>query len=277
MDNLVIKDLSKAFGHLTVFHRVNFSVKNGEFLSILGPSGCGKTTILRILIGLEEADEGQILKDGTDITNLPSAQRKMGIVFQNYALFENMTVLGNVEYVLRKNAITKYNKTQARDRAEQMLELVGLKEQLKKKPYELSGGQQQRVAIARTLALNPDVILFDEPMSALDVDTRLSLRAELKDIQKRFRNTMIYITHDQEEAFAMSDRIMVMEAGKIHQLDTPHNIIDHPADDYVKSFVVRNINIKIESLLQYARIDRTDCKEARETIEDKDVKQRVKS
>ena len=253
MDKLVVKDLSKAFGRVTVLHSVNFSVRNGEFLSILGPSGCGKTTILRILIGLEKADEGQILKDGIDITNLLPAQRKMGIVFQNYALFENMTVLRNVEYVLRKNEITKYDKKQARDKAEQMLELVGLEEQLKKKPYELSGGQQQRVAIARTLALNPDVILFDEPMSALDVDTRLSLRAELKDIQKRFKNTMVYITHDQEEAFAMSDRIMVMEAGKIHQLDTPHNIIDNPADDYVKNFVIKNINIKIESLIQFAR------------------------
>lgn len=255
MDKLVVKDLSKAFGQAGVLHSVSFTVKDGEFLSILGPSGCGKTTILRILIGLESADSGVILKDGEDITPLPSSQRKMGIVFQNYALFENMSVFRNVEYALLKSAGTKgqYSRESAGAKAKEMLELVGLSEHLDKKPRQLSGGQQQRVAIARTLALNPDVILFDEPMSALDVDTRLSLRSELKELQKRFGTTMIYITHDQEEAFAMSDRIMVMDAGVIHQLDTPHNIIDHPADEYVKRFVIKNIEIKINSLIQFAR------------------------
>ncbi len=255
MDKIIVSNLSKAFGQTGVLHDVSFTVKDGEFLSILGPSGCGKTTILRILIGLESADSGRIVKDGKDITNVSPAMRKMGIVFQNYALFENMTVLRNVEYALRKSASTKdsYDRDSAKRKAEEMLALVGLSEHINKKPRQLSGGQQQRVAIARTLALNPDVILFDEPMSALDVDTRLSLRVELKELQKKFGNTMIYITHDQEEAFAMSDRIMVMDAGVIHQLDTPHNIIDHPADDYVKRFVIRNINIKINSLIQFAR------------------------
>ncbi len=254
-DKIIVRNLSKAFGQTGVLHDVSFSVKDGEFLSILGPSGCGKTTILRILIGLETADSGEILKDGKDITRLPSAQRKMGIVFQNYALFENMSVLRNVEYALLKSSTTKaeYNRSRAKAKAKEMLELVGLSEHLNKKPGQLSGGQQQRVAIARTLALNPDVILFDEPMSALDVDTRLSLRSELKELQKRFGTTMIYITHDQEEAFAMSDRIMVMDSGVIHQLDSPHNIIDHPADEYVERFVIRNINIKISSLIQFAR------------------------
>ncbi len=255
MDKLVVNNLTKSFGQTGVLHDVSFTVKNGEFLSILGPSGCGKTTILRILIGLESADQGEILKDGVDITNTPSAQRNMGIVFQNYALFENMSVLRNVEYALLKSAGTKasYNKETAKAKAIEMLELVGLDEHLDKKPRQLSGGQQQRVAIARTLALNPDVILFDEPMSALDVDTRLGLRSELKDLQKRFGTTMIYITHDQEEAFAMSDRIMVMNEGVIHQIDTPHNIIDFPADDYVRQFVIKNIDIKINSLIQFAK------------------------
>lgn len=258
MEKLTVTNLSKTFGEAEVLNGVSFSVIDGEFLSILGPSGCGKTTILRILIGLEKADSGIILKDGVDITNLPSARRKMGLVFQNYALFENMSVLRNVEYALLKSASTKgcYDKQSASCKAKEMLELVGLSDHLDKKPRQLSGGQQQRVAIARTLALNPDVILFDEPMSALDVDTRLSLRSELKDLQHRFGTTMIYITHDQEEAFAMSDRIMVMDAGVIHQLDTPHNIIDHPADDYVKRFVIKNIDIKINSLIQFARTDR---------------------
>ena len=257
MEKLEVKGLSKSFGHSEVLHDISFNVHDGEFLSILGPSGCGKTTILRILIGLESAEKGTILKDGVDITNLPSAKRKMGIVFQNYALFENMSVLKNVQYALLKSTSTKdsFNKEQAAQKAKEMLELVDLSEHLDKKPRQLSGGQQQRVAIARTLALNPDVILFDEPMSALDVDTRLSLRGELKELQKRFGTTMIYITHDQEEAFAMSDRIMVMDSGVIQQLDTPSNIVDHPANDYVKRFVIQNINIKINSLIQFARTE----------------------
>lgn len=259
MEKLEVKDLSKTFGHAEVLQNISFSVHDGEFLSILGPSGCGKTTILRILIGLESAEQGTILKDGVDITNLPASKRKMGIVFQNYALFENMSVLKNVQYALLKSTSTKndFTKEQAAEKAKEMLELVGLSEHLNKKPRQLSGGQQQRVAIARTLALNPDVILFDEPMSALDVDTRLSLRSELKELQKRFGTTMIYITHDQEEAFAMSDRIMVMDSGVIQQLDTPSNIVDHPANDYVRRFVIQNINTKINSLIQFARTEET--------------------
>lgn len=255
MEKIRVEHLSKAFDQDGVLHDVSFSVYEGEFLSILGPSGCGKTTILRILIGLETADEGTIIKDGKDITTAPSAQRNMGIVFQNYALFENMSVLNNVVYALLNSANTKgqYSKSEADQKAKEMLSLVGLEAHVDKKPRELSGGQQQRVAIARTLALNPDVILFDEPMSALDVDTRLSLRTEIKELQKRFGTTMIYITHDQEEAFAMSDRIMVMEAGTIHQLDTPQGIIDHPVDDYVRRFVIQNINTKIDSLIQFVK------------------------
>lgn len=261
MEKIMVEHLSKAFGQTGVLHDVSFAVNDGEFLSILGPSGCGKTTILRILIGLETADSGRIIKDGNDITAAPPAERGMGIVFQNYALFENMSVLKNVAYALMNSATAKgqYNKSEAAEKAKDMLELVGLSDHIDKKPRQLSGGQQQRVAIARTLALKPDVILLDEPMSALDVDTRLSLRAELKELQKKFGTTMIYITHDQEEAFAMSDRIMVMDAGVIRQLDTPQNIIDHPADDYVRRFVIKNINTKISSLIQFARASETDA------------------
>ena len=247
-NKLIIKNLSKTFGTSAVLHSVDFDVKEGEFLSILGPSGCGKTTILRILIGLEIPDTGSIFKDDMEITNLPPASRGMGIVFQNYALFENMTVLENVEYALRKRKISR---KEARENAINMLEIVGLSEHINKKPHKLSGGQQQRVAIARTLALKPDIILFDEPMSALDVDTRMILRKEIKELQKQFGTTMIYITHDQEEAFAMSDRIMVMDKGIIHQLDTPKNIIDNPADEYVKNFVINNIQMKIDSLIHF--------------------------
>ena len=248
-DKLVVDHVKKSFGTNEVLGDISFTVKDGEFLSILGPSGCGKTTILRILIGLTAPDGGVLYKDGRDITHLPPAKRGMGIVFQNYALFENMTVLGNVEYALKRNRETR---GEARQIALRLIEQVGLTEHKDKRPHKLSGGQQQRVAIARTLALNPDIILFDEPMSALDVDTRLSLRQELKAIQKQFGSTMVYITHDQEEAFAMSDRIMVMNSGAIEQLDTPRNLVDHPASAYVERFVLHNIRLKIDSLLPYA-------------------------
>ena len=252
---LLAKDLEMVFDGKRTLNQVSFDVRNGEFLSILGPSGCGKTTILRILIGLLKPVGGTVIKDGEDITTLPPAARGMGIVFQNYALFENMTVVQNVEYALK---IRKENKgaegrKAVRQRALAMLEQLGLREHADKLPSMLSGGQQQRVAIARTMVLNPDIILFDEPMSALDVDTRLSLRAELKRIQKEFGTTMIYITHDQEEAFAMSDRIMIMREANIVQLDTPENIVDHPADEYVENFVLKNLQIKIDSLMKCVR------------------------
>ena len=245
-----VTDLYKTFGTKVALDHVSFDIEDGEFLSILGPSGCGKTTILRILIGLLEPTGGQIFKEGVDITNYPASKRGIGIVFQNYALFENMTVLGNVEYALRFHPELKNDR---RNIALEQLETVGLLEHINKKPHMLSGGQQQRVAIARTLALRPDVILFDEPMSALDVATRLALRQELKDIQKMLGTTIVYITHDQEEAFAMSDHIIVMSYAKIHQHDTPANIVDHPADDYVRDFVIHNLKLKIDSLSKYAR------------------------
>ena len=249
MDKLNIQNLVKDFGGKRVLKGVSFDVGDREFLSILGPSGCGKTTILRILIGLTAPTSVAVFRDGQDITNLPPAERRMGIVFQNYALFENMTVLKNVEYAL---SINKEKKSAARETAERLIEMVGIKDYMYIKPGRLSGGEQQRVAIARTLAMNPDIILLDEPMSALDADIRLSLRGELKKIQKHFGSTMIYITHDQEEALAMSDRVMVMNEGEIMQLDTPHNIVERPANDFVKNFVADNINIKINSLLGFA-------------------------
>ena len=228
---------------------ISFDVKGGEFLSILGPSGCGKTTLLRILIGLAYADSGSIILDGEDITNAKPDKRGMGIVFQNYALFENMTALKNVEYAMRFKPELK---EKAHETALRLIEQVGLSDHKNKYPAELSGGQMQRVAIARTLALNPKIILLDEPMSALDAATRLTLREELKRIQAQYNTTMIYITHDQEEAFALSDRIMVMGNAHIHQIGTPEEILDHPADDYVRSFVIDNINKKIASLMKYA-------------------------
>ncbi|MBO5045678.1 MAG: ABC transporter ATP-binding protein [Clostridia bacterium] len=248
---LEIKNLTKEFDGKGAVHDVSFDVYDGEFLSILGPSGCGKTTILRMLIGLISPTSGTIYKDGEEITHVAPSARGMGIVFQNYALFENMTVLGNVEYALK---IKKETKATARETALRLIEQMGLLEHKDKKPYHLSGGQQQRVAIARTLALNPDIILFDEPMSALDVDTRLALRKELKELQAEYKTTMIYITHDQEEAFSMSDRIMVMDNSVISQIGTPEEIVTAPANDYVRRFVVDNLRMKVESIAKYVEM-----------------------
>lgn len=245
---LIIKDLTKKFGDKVILDNISFDLREGEFLSILGPSGCGKTTLLRILIGLETKDGGEIFKDGQEISALPSSERGMGIVFQNYALFPNMNVLQNVMYALTLRKDTKEN---AKEIAMKTIEQVGLTDQIHKYPNQLSGGQQQRVAIARTLAMNPDVILLDEPISALDVTNREIMKAELKSLQKKFNATMLFITHDQEEAFFLSDRIMVMNEGVIEQLDTPLEIYKNPASDYVREFVVEQLDKKYSYLLRY--------------------------
>ncbi len=249
---LSVRNINKSFDGKNVLNNLSFDLLEGEFLSILGPSGCGKTTLLRILIGLEKADSGEILKGGKDISGLSSFERGMGIVFQNYALFPNMTVLQNVQYAL---TLRKDTKKDARAIALRTLEQVGLTDQMHKKPNQLSGGQQQRVAIARTLAMNPDVILLDEPISALDVTNREIMKAELKALQKKFNVTMLFITHDQEEAFFLSDRIMVMNGGNIEQMDTPLAIYQNPANDYVKEFVVDQLDKKYTDLLRYTGRD----------------------
>ena len=201
MVSLEVKNLSKTYNKKTVLNNISFTVNDGEFLSILGPSGCGKTTLLKILIGIETLDSGEIIKNGKNINKLDPAKRNMGIVFQNYALFPNMTVLNNVMYALN---IKLKNKKKAEEKSLDILKMLNMEEHLNKYPHELSGGQMQRVAIARTLALNPDIILFDEALSALDADNKLILKKELKEIQKKFNTTMIFITHDQEEAFSLS-------------------------------------------------------------------------
>lgn len=245
MGNIRIENLNKVYDKKLVLNNLNFEVESGEFLSILGSSGCGKTTLLKILIGIETPTSGKIFKDETDITNFEPSKRGMGIVFQNYALFPNMTVLDNVMYALN---LKIKNKEEAETKALEMIKMLKIDEHIKKYPHELSGGQQQRVAIARTLVLNPDIILFDEAMSALDADNRLILRKEIKDIQKEFKTTIIYITHDQEEAFSLSDRVMVMKNGMIEQIDTPSNIYKNPISDYVKSFVVDHLAEKVSSI-----------------------------
>lgn len=245
MVRLRIKNLTKVYNNKTVLDNITFSVNDGEFLSILGSSGCGKTTLLRIIIGVETPTAGKITKDRKNITKLDASKRGMGIVFQDYALFPNMTVLENVMYALK---LKLKNKKQAKEESIKMLEMVNMQNHLKKYPHELSGGQKQRVAIARTLALKPDIVLFDEPMSALDADNRLILRKEIKSIQQKLKTTIIYITHDQEEAFSLSDRVMVINEGKIQQIDTPSEIFNHPKNDFVRNFVTNHLIEKVKSI-----------------------------
>ncbi len=242
---LEVKNITKKYGKRLVLEDISFDVNRGEFLSLLGPSGCGKTTILRILIGLDTPSSGKIIKNNEDITLLPCKKRNIGIVFQNYSLFPNMNVYENIAYALEAR---KLSKEEIDEKVKEIVETVGLTEHIYKKPRNLSGGQQQRVAIARTLVLNPDIILFDEPMSALDAEIKLTLRKELKEIQKKMGITMIYVTHDQEEAFAMSDRIMVLNDSKIMQFDTPYNLYNNPCNEFVKNFIVNHLDMKVKSI-----------------------------
>ena len=244
-EKIRVEGLCKTYGKKVILDHICFSVSEGEFLSVLGASGCGKTTLLRILIGIAEHQEGKIIKDGVDISRLEPAKRGMGIVFQNYALFPNMTALQNVEYALKRHPAFKQT---SRQTALTVLEQVGMAEHASKKPDKLSGGQQQRVAIARTLALQPDVLLFDEPLAALDAGNRLALRKVIKQVQQQTGATVIYITHDQEEAFTLSDRIMVMSEGKIEQIGTPKEIFHHPSNDFVEGFVVDHLKQKLLDL-----------------------------
>lgn len=248
-----LRHVDKHYGDLHVLNDINLSVDRGEVVVVIGPSGSGKSTMCRTINRLETIDSGEILIEGEPLPqegkDLARMRAELGMVFQQFNLFAHMTVLQNV--MLGPVDVLGVSKEEARERAMDLLSRVGVAEQADKVPAQLSGGQQQRVSIARTLALNPEVILFDEPMSALDVETRLSLRLELKRIQREFGTTMVYITHDQEEAFALSDRVMVMGEGSIHQLAAPDEIIANPADDYVADFVVKNLRIKMDSLARF--------------------------
>ena len=240
-----VVNVNKKFRSKSVLEDISFDIMRGEFLSLLGPSGCGKTTILRMLIGIERPTSGQIFKDGADITAVAPKDRNIGIVFQNYSLFPNMDVYHNIAYALQAR---KLDRDEINRMVREIIDTVGLEEHIYKKPKQLSGGQQQRVAIARTLVLKPDVILFDEPMSALDAEIKVALRQQLKALQRKLKITMVYVTHDQEEAFALSDRIMVLNDMRIAQMDTPYNLYHNPADAFVKRFVADHLALKVQSI-----------------------------
>ncbi|WP_198376811.1 ABC transporter ATP-binding protein [Neoroseomonas rubea] len=231
---LHVEEVGKQFGTFVALHRVSLTVQAGEFVTFLGPSGCGKTTLLRGIAGLDPPTTGRIMQEGRDITHLPPAERDFGIVFQSYALFPNLTVAANVAYGLRGPA---WPRARVRDRVAELLGIVGLADQGAKYPAQLSGGQQQRVALARALANEPGLLLLDEPLSALDAIVRQHLRQEIRSLQQRLGVTTVMVTHDQEEAMGVSDRIVVMSRGRIEQIGTPAEIYDRPASPFVAGFI----------------------------------------
>ncbi len=228
---------------------MSLSIPRGSLIALLGPSGCGKTTTLRMIAGLERPDAGRVLVDGRDVTHLPPFSRRMGVVFQSYALFPHMSVAGNVQFGLRMQGV---GSTQRTSRAAAALEMVGLAAHAAKRPRQLSGGQQQRVALARALAIEPDVLLLDEPLSALDAKLREELRVEMRILQRRVGATAVFVTHDQAEALAMADLVAVMQAGRVAQLGPPEDVFERPATPFVAEFVGRSA--KLSGMVEAGRV-----------------------
>jgi iron(III) transport system ATP-binding protein len=230
---LELHQVTKRFGNFVALDKIHMSVKKGEFVCILGPSGCGKTTLLRVIAGLEQQDEGSVILDGKDVSREPVSKRKLGIVFQSYALFPNISVLGNVMYGIQNGFRSRQKKIYAK----QMLDLVGLSDQAEKFPAQLSGGQQQRVALARALAPKPSLLLLDEPLSALDARVRSRLRIEIRKIQESLGVTTVMVTHDQEEALTMADRVVVIKDGRLLQFAAPRELYKSPKNSFVAGFI----------------------------------------
>ena len=229
-----LSNLVRRFGEVTALDGLNLTIQPGELVALLGPSGCGKTTALRLLAGLDLADEGKVIVDGQDLTNVPANKRDMGMVFQAYSLFPNMTALENVAFGLKVRGVETEKRLK---KANELLELVGLTTQANRFSHQMSGGQQQRVALARALAIEPKVLLLDEPLSALDAKVRTQLRDEIRRIQIEVGTTTLFVTHDQEEAMAMADRVGVMSNGKLEQIDRPNIVYSSPTSAFVASFV----------------------------------------
>ena len=234
MASLRAEHIIKKFGKQTALNDVSFEIEDGEFVCVLGPSGCGKSTLLRVIAGLEDIESGKVEIGGRDVTGEPPSARNFGIVFQSYALFPNMTAEENVAYGLWNKRLSR---EEIASRVNDALDMVGLTEQRKKYPQQLSGGQQQRVAIARAIVLKPEFLLLDEPLSALDAKVRVKLRRELRRIQQKLGITTIMVTHDQEEALSLADRVIVMNNSVIEQIDTPQKVYETPSSPFVADFV----------------------------------------
>jgi putative spermidine/putrescine transport system ATP-binding protein len=232
--SVTLRGLRRSFGPVLALDGLSLEISPGEFVALLGPSGCGKTTALRIVAGFETADAGAVLVDGKDVSAIPAAKRDMGMVFQSYSLFPNMSALDNVGFGLRMRKLAGADR---RRRAAELLDMVGLTGQAKQYPHQLSGGQQQRVALARALAIEPQVLLLDEPLSALDAKVRLQLREQIRSLQQRVGITTLFVTHDQEEALSMADRVGVMKEGRFEQVAVPDQLYAQPATAFVAEFV----------------------------------------
>ena len=239
--------LVRTYGSVRALDGFSLSIAPGEFLALLGPSGCGKTTALRVLAGFEQPDSGRIVVDGKDLSNVSAQKRDMGMVFQSYSLFPNMNALNNVAFGLR---MRRQGAEQRKKKATELLELVGLSDQSAKYPHQMSGGQQQRVALARALAIEPRVLLLDEPLSALDAKVRAELREQIRSLQQRLAITTVFVTHDQEEALSMADRVCVMSRGRIEQTATPAELYARPQTAFVAQFVGTSSRVPVELTAQ---------------------------
>lgn len=239
-----LEGLVRTYGKLRALDGLTLSIEPGEFIAFLGPSGCGKTTALRVLAGFERPDSGRVLVDGKDVSNVSAQKRDMGMVFQSYSLFPNMSVVDNVAFGLR---MRRQSGAQRRAKAGELLELVGLGDQSIKYPHQLSGGQQQRVALARALAIEPRVLLLDEPLSALDAKVRAELRDQIRSLQQRLEITTVFVTHDQEEALSMADRVCVMSSGHIEQVASPDTLYARPTTAFVAQFVGISSRVPVQS------------------------------
>lgn len=250
---LRLEGIHKQFGANTVLSQVNLDIREGELVTLLGPSGCGKSTLLRCIAGLTEMDGGQIWLDNRSIADLPPRSREIGMVFQSYALFPNLTVSENIEYGMR---MRKTSREARRQRSTELLELIDLADKRDAYPQQLSGGQQQRVALARSLAVRPKVLLLDEPLSALDAKIRKSLRSEIREIQKKFNMTTIFVTHDQEEALILSNRVCLMNQGNIVQQGAPEEIYSAPRTEFVARFMGSyNVLSRAEALRLFGTVE----------------------
>lgn len=242
---LELKKIRKSYEGIEVLKNINLKIEKGEIVSILGPSGCGKTTLLNLILGLTQVSEGRIIFDGEDITQMPMEKRGFNIVFQDYALFPNLNVYENIVYGLKNKPNISTTKE-----VQDLINLLGLGKHLTKKIEELSGGQKQRNALARTLVMKPKILLLDEPLSALDGVIKESIKQKIKEIARDFKLTTIIVTHDPEEALTLSDKVLIVNEGQISQFGTPEEIIKKPANDFVSEFILRQLEIKRNNILE---------------------------